>query len=112
MRKTKKVDLTSNKVQLRRQKQMLLLMQRYATTVYDPLQFILPYIWNFYYRTMDSDDTNCDEFICHTNIAAFACMLFEAQKLPVTIIITGMAIVGMEPDFLKIVFPNKQTADV
>ena len=102
-RSKRKTFVTSSQI-LQRQKQMLRLMERYTALISTPGQWVIPYKWSVYFRTMESYETECEEITCYTNIAAFVAMLFEAKKLPKTIIITGMAINGLEADFHKIVF--------
>lgn len=100
MQKTRNKKLLSGSQELNRQKQMLRLMQRYVAQIWIPNTWILPYVWTMYY-TDHKNELQREEFVCPTNNIVFACMIFEAQKLPVTISVIDATLSGYEEQFSK-----------
>jgi len=71
---------------------MVRLLDRYKNVVLLTNTWILPYAWRISYLILDlPQDLRSreveEEFFCNTNNIAFACMIFEAQKLPLKITI-------------------------
>lgn len=82
---------------------MMSLMVRYAKRVHDLNSWLLPYVYNMEYRKENEIEIYTKEFICHTDVHAFAVMIFEAQMLPVKITIVGCRLASLELEFKKMI---------
>lgn len=77
-----------------RQTQMIRLLQRYASLVYDPAAFIFRYCWKIGYIDLDTKEVlQFENYGCFTNNAAFAAMIFESENLPSKISIISIEFV-------------------
>ena len=93
----------SHRVLGKREKNMYRLMSRYVQRITEPNSWVLPYVWDVYYLQLPGEERLKADFICYTNNAAFAAMLFEAQILPLKVQIVRIEIAGLEENFHKIV---------
>lgn len=64
------------------QRQMLRLYNRYGEKIRDEQNGILPFSWNIsYVELLKPGELQYQEFVCYTNNAVFAAMIFEAHML-------------------------------
>ncbi len=66
-----------------RQKQLMRLMQRYATMIYDAGALVQRYSWNIGYINLDTKEVlHFEDYGCYSNNIAFVAMIFESDNLP------------------------------